>query len=246
MTRDNRPSKDTEAEPFLARWSRRKLANENPAADASADASAVTDASTESSLDNKYVESAPPDDTAPDSASATPAPSPLCDDDMPPLESIDAGGDIEAFFSPRVSSSLRRAALKRLFAQPDFNVTDGLDDYCEDYRHFTPLGDIITADMRHHMERARQKLAAALDDDNAPARSDGDESNDTDAAGTTSAQRADTGGHAERETARQVDGPVTEGPEDMTGEATRHNQQKRAIPTDPTAQEGDDDAPERS
>ncbi|HSN70049.1 MAG TPA: DUF3306 domain-containing protein, partial [Steroidobacteraceae bacterium] len=56
---------------------------------------------------------------------------------------------------------VRRAALRKLFASAKFNVCDGLDVYCRDYTQFEPLGDIVTADMRFHMERAA-KLAAAL------------------------------------------------------------------------------------
>src|SRR5699024_5967287 len=86
------------------------------------------------------------------------------DDDMPPLDSLGPDSDISPFFSPRVSESLRNLALQRLFQQPEFNVTDGLDVYCEDFRHYTPLGDVMTSDLRLQMDRARQRLSQLLED----------------------------------------------------------------------------------
>lgn len=88
--------------------------------------------------------------------SGRPAPKVLTektDADMPPVESLDADSDYAQFLSPKVSERLRRAALRKLFHLPQYNVMDGLDTYIADYRHYAPLGDIVTADMRHEMER---------------------------------------------------------------------------------------------
>jgi ferredoxin len=41
------------------------------------------------------------------------------------------------------------------FHTPEFSQRDGLDDFAGDYRPFEPLGDVITADMRHQEERRR-------------------------------------------------------------------------------------------
>lgn len=132
-------------ENFLSRWSRRKLGQHEDEADAGERAL---------SEGTEPVPAPPAEEAA--------QPEPPGDADMPPLESIDTGGSVEPFFSPNVSRGLRRAALRRLFRRPELNVIDGLDDYAEDYRHFTPLGDIVTADMRYHLERARAKLAEQL------------------------------------------------------------------------------------
>ena len=83
------------------------------------------------------------------------------DEDMPPLESLDENSDYGQFFSPKVSETLRKAALRKLFAGAMFNVRDGLDDYDDDFRTFAALGDIITADMRTQAERKAQQSAAA-------------------------------------------------------------------------------------
>ena len=80
------------------------------------------------------------------------------DADIPPVDDLDQNSDYAQFMSPKVSEKVRQAALKKLFQLPGMNIVDGLDDYAEDYTYFTPLGDIITADMRHHMEREAEEL----------------------------------------------------------------------------------------
>jgi len=138
-------------EGFLSRWSRRKLESEE------------TDV-------GDPAEVAPSDALAQSPGDQAPAPV-LTDEDMPPLEELGEESDYSGFLSPGVSEALRQAALRRLFSSPKFNVCDGLDDYAEDYTKFAPLGDVITADMRHHMERALKKMAEdkdAGDADTAP------------------------------------------------------------------------------
>jgi hypothetical protein len=87
------------------------------------------------------------------------------DADMLPIESLHEDSDYAAFLSPQVSEKLRRLALRKLFHLPQFNFRDGLDDYAEDYRNFEPLGEIITADMRHRMERELEALKDRLQTD---------------------------------------------------------------------------------
>ena len=43
--------------------------------------------------------------------------------------------------------------LRRWFHRPEFNQRDGLDDYDGDYGRFDPLGDMITAHLRHRIQR---------------------------------------------------------------------------------------------
>ena len=47
--------------------------------------------------------------------------------------------DYRAFFHPKVGEDVRRAALKKLFADPRFNVMDGLDVYIDDYSKEAPI-----------------------------------------------------------------------------------------------------------
>ena len=55
---------------------------------------------------------------------------------------------------------MRKRALRKLFQSPKFNVFDGLDTYRGDFTSFPALGDVVTADMRYHLERAARELAA--------------------------------------------------------------------------------------
>jgi hypothetical protein len=59
---------------------------------------------------------------------------------LPPLDSLDGlRSDYQAFFQQPVDDELRRAALKKLFADPHFNQMDMLDVYVDDYTQFEPL-----------------------------------------------------------------------------------------------------------
>ena len=169
-------------ETFLARWSRLK--------------------STANREDGPVITDNPADPdaiAAADERGASEVAAPeLTDADMPPVESLDGESDVSGFLSKGVSEGLRRAALRKLFHSPKFNVCDGLDDYCEDFTDFAPLGATITADMRHHMERlVRENLEKA-----SPAGAD------------TGATMAAAGADAQPDPS--ADDPVDSGPEDDT------------------------------
>ncbi len=120
----------------MARWSRRKAAaraRQRPA------------------LASERETSASRREPAPEAA-------PKTDADLPAIESLDERSDYAVFLSPKVSEHLRRMALRKLFHLPQFNVHDGLDDYAEDYTKFAALGNVMTADLRHQMERQAHAL----------------------------------------------------------------------------------------
>ncbi len=81
----------------------------------------------------------------------------LTDADMPPLDALEGDASVADFFSPGVSEALRKAALRRIFRSPRFNVLDGLEDYDEDFRGFESLGEVLTADVRHRLEQGAQR-----------------------------------------------------------------------------------------
>jgi hypothetical protein len=93
----------------------------------------------------------------------------LTDADMPPLEALDEKSDYSGFFSPKVSEALRRQALRKLFHTPAFNITDGLNDYDEDYTSFATLGSVVTQEMRHRMEVEAKRMAESMRDKAVPA-----------------------------------------------------------------------------
>ena len=47
--------------------------------------------------------------------------------------------DYTPFLTRNVDESVKRAALKKLFTDPHFNVMDGLDTYIDDYSKFEPI-----------------------------------------------------------------------------------------------------------
>jgi TATA-binding protein-associated factor Taf7 len=85
---------------------------------------------------------------------------PLTDADMPPVESLTETSDFSGFMSSGVSESLRRVALRKLFSGAQFNLRDGLDDYDDDFTSFAKLAEIVTADMRHQLQRQAEKERA--------------------------------------------------------------------------------------
>ena len=127
-----------ESRSFYARWSRRKL---------------------ESKTDLDIVEESVSSEQDADEELAVPA---LTDADMPALEALHDDSDYSGFLSPEVSDKLREVALRKLFHGKAFNIVDGLDDYDDDFITALPLGDIVTADMRHQAEVKLEKEKAAL------------------------------------------------------------------------------------
>jgi len=76
--------------------------------------------------------------------------------ELPPVDRLDFDSDFSGFMDKRVDERLRRLALKKLFSDPRFNVTDGLDDYAEDY---TLLED-LPKEMVERLQHARRTLTA--------------------------------------------------------------------------------------
>ncbi len=117
------------ADGFLGRWSRRKL-----------DAKA-----------GKPLEEPPPPVAAPEPAppaaaaavavpAAEPAPAPA--EPLPTLEDVKGltpESDFSRFVRPGVDPGVKNAAVKKLFADPRFNIQDGLDVYIDDYSKPDPL-----------------------------------------------------------------------------------------------------------
>ena len=64
---------------------------------------------------------------------------PAAEPALPPVESLTSESDFAAFMRPKVDEGLRRQALKKLFADPHFNVMDGLDVYIDDYTKPDPI-----------------------------------------------------------------------------------------------------------
>lgn len=74
-----------------------------------------------------------------------PLPPPTLDD----VALLTSEADFSRFVAPGVDETVRRSALKKLFADPHFNVMDGLDVYIEDYHNFTPIPAAVLAALDH-------------------------------------------------------------------------------------------------
>jgi hypothetical protein len=112
---------------FLSRWSRRK-AGLKPAAPPAAEpppaidpAAAARPAAAPAPAEPTPAEPAPPKPTLEDVAELTPQ------------------SDFTRFAARDVDPGVRNAAMKKLFADPHFNVMDGLDTYIDDYNTFEPV-----------------------------------------------------------------------------------------------------------
>jgi hypothetical protein len=57
--------------------------------------------------------------------------------------------DYSAFVAKGVDQAVRRMALKKLFADPNFAVMDRLDIYIDDYNKVSPLSDEMLASLKH-------------------------------------------------------------------------------------------------
>jgi hypothetical protein len=78
---------------------------------------------------------------------------------------LTAESDYSAFVVRGVDSAVRRLAMKKLFADPHFNLIDGLDIYMEDYSLPDPVSPAMLASLDHaqsmfaRMEELVDKLA---------------------------------------------------------------------------------------
>jgi hypothetical protein len=133
-------------EGFLQRWSRLKRENQEEEGTVAAPASGPEAAASQ-----------PAADAAGPADEAGPVP------ELPPLESLGEDSDYSAFLAAGVCPDLRKAALRRLFHSPKFNVRCPLDDNSRDFREFIPLGDIVTSDMKHQALRRLEQLAEAAE-----------------------------------------------------------------------------------
>ncbi len=67
---------------------------------------------------------------------------------LPPVNELTLESDFSGFMHPKVDDNLRRAALKKLFSDPHFNIMDGLDTYIDDYSQPNPIPPAMLAGLR--------------------------------------------------------------------------------------------------
>ncbi|WP_249977783.1 DUF3306 domain-containing protein [Vreelandella olivaria] len=87
-----------------------------------------------------------------------PAPGSL-DHTLPDPDTLLPGSDFSVFMAAGVSASLRRRALKRLWATGNYNVRDGLDDYDADYRQqLKPMANELAGKLRQWANKVEEGL----------------------------------------------------------------------------------------
>ncbi|WP_345535572.1 DUF3306 domain-containing protein [Variovorax defluvii] len=128
------------SEGFFERWSRRK----QQAREGDALPPEAPDKSTTAVAPAAPVAEAasPPPGLPPEGEGEKPAPLTLADTDALTPES-----DFKPFLAGHVAPEVKNAALKKLFADPHFNVMDGLDTYIDDYSQSTPVPESVLRQM---------------------------------------------------------------------------------------------------
>ena len=82
-------------------------------------------------------------------AAKAPSPAPQTPVPLPSLDSLSFESDFKAFMQAKVEDSVKRAALKKLFSDPRFNLMDGLDVYIDDYSKDDPIPQALLAQLEH-------------------------------------------------------------------------------------------------
>jgi hypothetical protein len=65
--------------------------------------------------------------------------------ELPPIDRLTADSEFSGFMHPKVSDALRRAALKKLFADPHFNTPDPFEPFSGDWTVGEPIPDEMLA-----------------------------------------------------------------------------------------------------
>ena len=126
-------------ENFFDRWSRRKkeARDDTPAPAVAQEAEKPADA---------LAGTAMPVPPAPEPAAALPAENPpeIPQPTLADAQALTPESDFRPFVGRNVSPEVKNTAFKKLFADPQFNVMDGMDTYIDDYSQSTPIpGNVL-------------------------------------------------------------------------------------------------------
>ncbi|MBL8315563.1 MAG: DUF3306 domain-containing protein [Rubrivivax sp.] len=143
---------DEPGQSFLSRWSRRKAQVRQGSEPAEVQPAPPVDPGPADAAPATALAAEP----APPAAEAPPAaPRPTLDD----VQALTRESDFSRFVAPDVDPEVKNLAMKKLFADPHYNVMDGLDTYIDDYN--TP--DPVPAAMFKQLVQAR--MLGLLDDE---------------------------------------------------------------------------------
>ena len=118
-----------EEDGFLSRWSRRKAQVRDGIAPVELD-TPVPVIAEPPAQPSAVIPAAPPEAlVAPEGALPT----------MDDVSRLTRTSDFSAYLAHGVDENVKRAAMKKLFSDPRYNVMDGLDVYIDDYTKTTPI-----------------------------------------------------------------------------------------------------------
>jgi len=80
---------------------------------------------------------------------------------LPPVDKLTPESDFTGFMQPKVEDSLRRAALKKLFNDPHFNIPDPFEAYSGDFT----VGEPIPPEMLATLNQAKTLLFDKTEED---------------------------------------------------------------------------------
>jgi len=136
---------------FVSRWARRKAQARGGAVDTPETTAAAAPATTVPAVEH----AAPP--VAPSVVGSTPAAAPL--PTLADVAQLTRESDYSRFVAAGVDEGVKRAAMKKLFTDPHYNLMDGLDTYIDDYG----IADPIPLAMLRSMNQS--KFLRLFDDD---------------------------------------------------------------------------------
>jgi len=146
---------------FLSRWSRRKAqVREGAAVAPEAPVRAPAEPAPVPAVAASVASAPAPVPASPEEPAA---PLPTMDD----VARLTRSSDFSAYLAHGVDEDVKRAAMKKLFSDPRYNVMDGLDVYIDDYTQTTPIPPAL-------LRKMAQATALKLFDDEpeAPASAD--------------------------------------------------------------------------
>jgi len=122
-------------EGFLSRWSRRKAEQRRGVEPSVDEPVAAPVVAVPPPVVTEAQQAAVPSAEPPAPAGPPAAPLPTMDD----VAALTRESDYARFVAPGVDDGVKRAAMKKLFSDPHFNVMDGLDTYIDDYSKPDPI-----------------------------------------------------------------------------------------------------------
>lgn len=123
---------------FLSRWSRRKVeVRQGVALDEDSEKSLAPSTKLVGSPDQEGDQKNQLESTTPQK----PAPS------MSDVQSLTKDSDYTQFMASEVAPEVKNAAMKKLFADPHFNVMDRMDIYIDDYGQSDPIPEAMLRQM---------------------------------------------------------------------------------------------------